>query len=448
MSGVIGMPAPAGLVHGMGKDLVVPDWSPLTSAEVHLVLARYPQPGGDEMITWRSPRPMSAAGLIRRGGVDLFVKRHHVRVRTPAQLAVEHAFIGHLRARGIAAPAVLRTADGATATQDGDFVYEVHEVASGLDLYRDALSWTPYTSLGHAHAAGTALARLHQAADRFPLPARVPAVLTGGCEIIVSNDPPAEIKWLTGCRPGLAGYLDGRAWPDDLARHVLPAIRRAAPLLAGLPRQWGHGDWHPSNLTWSSGGPDAFVAGVFDFGLANRTYAVHDLATALERATVSWLDLTDPDLAAVDLAAVDLTDAELKDPDLSGVDLTGADAAGPGGPKRTWTRSTRSWTVTRRSGRLPGPRPRPCPRCSPWCTSSTRCRRSSTSPAWSARPPTRTWPTTVTCWVTPPGSPRPTAPPSSTTSAAAPRPPDGARHARRHPLRLPMWISSGGCSRR
>ncbi len=310
MSGVIGMPAPAGLVHGMGKDLVVPDWSPLTSAEVHLVLARYPQPGGDEMITWRSPRPMSAAGLIRRGGVDLFVKRHHVRVRTPAQLAAEHAFIGHLRARGIAAPAVLRTADGATATQDGDFVYEVHEVASGLDLYRDALSWTPYTSLGHAHAAGTALARLHQAADGFPLPARVPAVLTAGCEIIVSNDPPAEIKWLAGCRPGLAGYLDGRSWPDDLARHVLPAIRRAAPLLAGLPRQWGHGDWHPSNLTWSSGGPDAVVAGVFDFGLANRTYAVHDLATALERATVSWLDLTDPDLAAVD--------------------LTGAGAAGPG----------------------------------------------------------------------------------------------------------------------
>jgi Ser/Thr protein kinase RdoA (MazF antagonist) len=314
------MPAPAGLVHGMGKDLVAADWSPLTSAEVHLVLARYPQPGGDEMITWRSPRPMSAAGLIRRGGVNLFVKRHHVRVRTPAQLAVEHAFIGHLRARGIPAPAVLHTADGATATQDGDFVYEVHEVAGGLDVYREALSWTPYTSLGHAHAAGTALGRLHQAADRFPLPARVPAVLTGGCEIIVSNDPPAEIKWLAGCRPGLAGYLDGRAWPDDLARDVLPAIRRAAPLLAGLPRQWGHGDWHPSNLTWSSGGPDAVVAGVFDFGLANRTYAVHDLATALERATVSWLDLTDPDLAG---------------PDLAGPDLAGPDLAGPGaGPGR------------------------------------------------------------------------------------------------------------------
>ena len=196
MSGVIGMRAPAGLVHGMGKELAEPDWSPLTSAEVHAVLARYPQPGGrppipaapgglprdaldeppagHELITWRSPRPMSAAGLIRRGGTDLFVKRHHVRVRTPAQLAVEHAFIGHLRTRGSPAPAVLPTADGATATQYGDFVYEVHELAGGLDTYRDAVSWTPYASLGHARAAGAALARLHVAAGRFPLPAAPP----------------------------------------------------------------------------------------------------------------------------------------------------------------------------------------------------------------------------------------------------------------------------------
>ena len=329
MSGVIGMPAPAGLVHGMGKELTLPDWSPLTSAEVHTVLARYPRAPGDEMITWRSPRPMSAAGLIRHGGADLFVKRHHVRVRTLAQLAVEHAFIGHLRARGIPAPAVLRAADGATATQYGDFVYEVHELASGLDVYRDALSWTPYASLGHARAAGAALARLHEAADRFPLPARAPAVLTGGCEIIVSNDPLAEIKWLAGCRPGLAGYLDGRAWPDDLTRHVLPAIRRAAPLLAGLPRQWGHGDWHPSNLTWSSAGPDAVVAGVFDFGLANRTFAVHDLAMALERATVSWLDLGEADTADPDLADPDLA-LDLAGPAGAAVDRADPDGAVPG----------------------------------------------------------------------------------------------------------------------
>ncbi len=60
MSGVIGMPAPAapaGLVHGMGKELVEPDWSPLTSTEVRTALARYPQPGV-------GPRP--AARTARR----------------------------------------------------------------------------------------------------------------------------------------------------------------------------------------------------------------------------------------------------------------------------------------------------------------------------------------------------------------------------------------------
>ena len=89
---------------------------------------------------------------------------------------------------------------------------------------------------------GRALARLHVAAERFPLPSRAPAVLTSGCEIILAADPLAEVKWLAGrARLGLSAYLDGRAWPDDLTGQVLPAIRRAAPLLAGLPRQWGHG---------------------------------------------------------------------------------------------------------------------------------------------------------------------------------------------------------------
>ena len=58
MSGVIGMPAPAGLVHGMGKELTLPDWSPLTSAEVHTLLARL-APEIDALATtsgvWTSP---------------------------------------------------------------------------------------------------------------------------------------------------------------------------------------------------------------------------------------------------------------------------------------------------------------------------------------------------------------------------------------------------------
>jgi Ser/Thr protein kinase RdoA (MazF antagonist) len=311
VSGVLGQAAPAALVHGMGKELVEPDWSPLTAAEVHEVLASYLPPGpawrnpGHDLITWRSPRPMSAAALVHWMGRTVFVKRHDVRVRTSGQLAAEHRFIGHLRARGIPAPAVLRTRLGSTALHRGGWVYEVHEAASGIDRYRDALSWTPFTSLGHARSAGAALARLHQAAASFAWPPRPPGVLTSGCDIITAPDPVAALGALAAQRPGLARYLAGQDWPADLTRYLRPAIRRAAPRLAALRRQWGHGDWHPSNLTWTSGAADAGVAGVFDFGLAGRTYAVHDLANALERSTVSWLDLADSGRASADLDAID-----------------------------------------------------------------------------------------------------------------------------------------------
>jgi Ser/Thr protein kinase RdoA (MazF antagonist) len=313
--------SPAGLVHGMGKELVEPDWAPLTGGEVSAVLARYGVPAGHELpaagpehtgapgagtvVAWSSPRPMSAAGLVRHGAGTVFVKRHHVRIRSAAQLAAEHAFATHLRVRGLPVPAVWRTAAGPTVVTDGDFVYEVHEVAAGVDLYRDAMSWTPFASAGHARAAGAALARLHQAAAGFRRPARPPGVLTSSCDVITAADPLAAVSAIARRRPGLARYLAGRDWRGDLARHQLPVIQRAAPLLGALDRWWGHGDWHPSNLTWDSAGLDANVAAVFDFGLANRTFAVHDLAVALERSTIAWLDLAESGRAGVDFGAAD-----------------------------------------------------------------------------------------------------------------------------------------------
>jgi Ser/Thr protein kinase RdoA (MazF antagonist) len=298
---------PAGLVHGMGKELVEPDWPPLTDAEASAVLARFPGLGGRTPATvvgWRSPRPMSAAALVRLGGGEVFVKRHHRRVRSVAQLAAEHAFAGYLGRHGIPAPAVRRAMDGRTGVRLGDFVYEVHEVAAGADDYRDAMSWTPFRHPGHARAAGAMLARLHLAAAGFARPARPPAVLTNSCAVITAADPMAAVAALAGRRPGLARYLAGRAWRAELAREVLPAIGRAASRLATLPPQWGHGDWHPSNLTWYGTGNGAQVAMVLDFGLANRTFAVHDLAVALERSTFGWLDLADSGRASADLAAI------------------------------------------------------------------------------------------------------------------------------------------------
>ena len=83
---------------------------------------------------------------------------------------------------------MLRLADGPSVLRRGDFCYEAHRVADGVDLYRDAVSWSPYTSLGHAHAAGAALARLHLAAADFGLPARPPGVLMNSCRVIGAAD--------------------------------------------------------------------------------------------------------------------------------------------------------------------------------------------------------------------------------------------------------------------
>ena len=74
-------------------------------------------------------------------------------------------------------------------------------------------------------------------------------------------------------------------------RRIFAAHRAAAlaPALAAQPPLWTHNDWHPSNLLWTEAGE---VAHVLDFGLADRTCALHDLAVALERTAVRWLELT------------------------------------------------------------------------------------------------------------------------------------------------------------
>ena len=293
----------------MGKALVAPDWPPLSDEEVRAVLRRYEQTNlvqksTDAVVVWQSPRPMSAAALVRLGDGSVFVKRHHREVRTPEQLHIEHAFASHLSAKGQPVPRVLTNLDGTTVVEDGDFVYEVHEPIGGVDLYRDALSWSGFRSLEHARAAGRALAAFHEAARGFPLPSRAPGALISSTAIVGAADPQAALQRLVDARPGLAHAVADRPLVDDFARHHLGLIERAAPLLAVLQPQWGHGDWHPSNLTWSSTGAGAVVSGVFDLGLANRTFAVHDLAVALERSTIDWLDLAERGSVRADLDAV------------------------------------------------------------------------------------------------------------------------------------------------
>ena len=294
---------PIHLAHGLAGDSTLPDWPALTAAEIDTLLRGYPQSGAPTRIEWHSPRPLSAACLVETTSGVVFIKRHHHSVRSAATLNEEHRFIAHLRTNGMPVPRVLDDARGQTAVAIGDWTYEVHERAAGIDLYREAVSWSPLPNREHALGAGRMLAALHDAAAGYHAAQRDTHLLLARSELIAAADPIATLRAQLPQRPGLADYLHDRDWPSDLARLLAPWHAAAQPRLAQQPRLWTHGDWHVSNLCWRDGSADARITAVLDFGLAAANFALFDLATSIERNAIAWLALETGDAAVhIDIA--------------------------------------------------------------------------------------------------------------------------------------------------
>ncbi len=273
----------------MGVEPVEPDWPPLSVDEVGDVLGELWAPSAPTSVelTWLSPRPFAASAGVEIGSDrrELVVKRHHRAVRDTATLESEHCYLQHL-AGTVPVPVPLGIVERA------DWCYEILAAVAGEDLYRDDLSWTPYRSAAHARSAGASLAVLHLATAGFEAPGRpfVPLMCSSG--LVTAEDLLAAIGALASARPGLGSYLARRPWRSELSDHLAGWHARLRPVLPRLVPSWSHGDWHPSNLLWSSGATDESgeIAGVIDFGLSNRTSTLHDIATAIERAAVNWLD--------------------------------------------------------------------------------------------------------------------------------------------------------------
>lgn len=301
------MTATTHCVHGLAADEVPPDWPPLTATELAAVLDRYPALGAPRTLCWHSPRPLSAAALVDTAGGRVFVKRHHRRVRGTTALGEEHAFAAWLRERGIPVPKIVADATGCTAISIGDWTYEVQASAAGIDVYRDTMSWVPPTKLAHARRAGAMLAQLHDAAAGYDAPQRSTHVLVARSEVIVAADPLAALEAQLPERPDLATYLRSRErWRAEFVAAIAPFHACTQTRLAEQPPLWTHGDWHVSNLCWSDTSSQAQIASVLDFGLAARNFALFDLATAIERNAIAWLE-TGEDRArpAVALALID-----------------------------------------------------------------------------------------------------------------------------------------------
>jgi Ser/Thr protein kinase RdoA (MazF antagonist) len=293
----------------MDGTLVEPDWPPLTLAELRPLLAQFPALGEPTQILSVSPRPFSAASVVATRTAQVFIKRHHRSVRDREGLLEEHRFLAHLFACGVPVPRVLASAAGETAIESSEWAYEVHEAPAGIDLYEDAISWTPFRSAAHAHSAGQALARLHLAAQDFTYAPRKPRPLVASFTIFAAQDPATEIENYIAARPPLANHSAVHACADKALDLLAPFHTELAPHLPLLAPLWTHNDLHASNLFWSNAGPKSDVTArataIIDFGLADRTNAVHDIAHAIERNIVEWLvlvnDAAHPDAVPIHL---------------------------------------------------------------------------------------------------------------------------------------------------
>lgn len=277
--------------HGLDGTLVAPDWPPLTYEEVRLVLDAYGKFHQPYNILSASPRPLSAASIIATRHGKVFLKRHARTVRDAEGLREEHRFMAYLSDRGAPVPRVVPTKFGETALEMNGSTYEVHELAAGIDVYEDAISWTPFRRAGHARAAGAMMARLHLAAQGFDAAPRKKRPLVAGFTIYAAGDPAAEMERYVRARPAVGAYVAQRTCVEDALALLAPFQQELLPCLPSLAPLWTHNDFHPSNLFWSGTDAYAQATAVIDFGLCDRTNAVHDLAHAIERSIVEWLVL-------------------------------------------------------------------------------------------------------------------------------------------------------------
>lgn len=283
-------------VHGLDGSLVEGDWPGLKLDEVGALLGAYPDCGAPVRILSQSPRPFSAASVVETALGRIFVKKHPASVRTAEGLGEEHGFMRHLRAHGASVSQVLLTEDGLSAVEREGWTYEVHALAEGIDAYEQVISWTPFFAAEHAYATGVALARLHQAAEGYAAPVRRPRPLVASFSIFSSRDPQQELKTYFAARPALAASATALEYARRGVDLLMPFAEELRPLLPALPALWTHNDLHPSNLFWSEAGASARVTAAIDFGLCDRTNAMHDVAHALERSIVEWVTLmNDPE---------------------------------------------------------------------------------------------------------------------------------------------------------
>lgn len=305
--------------------IIEPVWPPFGADEALPVMARFALP--EARVTSQSIRMMSCAVTLSTPRGPFFLKRYHRSVMSAPELRARHQAVNLLRdvedGHALTVTGFPLTPDGDSVIEDGEWLYELNDFAPGEDRYRGRYSWNAPNSLGEAESLGRTLALLHLRAEAIAHLAPAdpgPGFFQSRCDLAMGQ---VSVEDYLAARPMLTEWAADMATDEtaasveggsgasglDLAAEIEAALAWRTPEItrtyAALPRLWIHGDGHCSNMMYAG----EEVCALFDFGLSTVSTAVADLAIALERNTLLWLDILG---GKPDAYRMDMTEAILR----------------------------------------------------------------------------------------------------------------------------------------
>lgn len=270
-------------------DLKVVDafWPSFTSNELAEICAHFSEVGGFEREVRPGGRPLTRSALIQAGHGAFFVKWRSGHTLGAEGLFAEHQLIRHLRAAGFPTPALIPTTAGETALAWADGWVEVQACAEGEDRYAGRHTWQPFLSPSDARAVGRSLAGLHRLTADLPVPTGIDRGCPAATPTRLSNPFPGSDPRAWSSHPEVQAFLAARPnWSEGIAL-LQPGWNEVAAELMDLPQGWIHGDPQANNHFFQ--GED--VAAVIDFHLATVAPRLLDLAIALDRNGLMWLEI-------------------------------------------------------------------------------------------------------------------------------------------------------------
>ncbi len=209
---------------------------------------------------------MHGTWKVAAGGARYALQRLHHKLATPEIVADYVAVTGHLAAKGVPAPTLVATRDGAPVARVGDSWWR-------LSTWLDGETRMKVTSTAEARAGARMLGRFHRAM------ADIPHVFGSQHPL---HDTPAHLARL---RAAVADPRH-RAALSTIAPQVEQIMALLPPLMLPetLPRRVVHGDPKISNVLFEPGTDGAVALGMIDLDTCNR----HTLLVDLGDAVRSW----------------------------------------------------------------------------------------------------------------------------------------------------------------